>query len=119
ARAREDALLARLKEGLGRGAGEARAAAGVAAVLAALTEQRVETLLLDAGAGAPGVRCPRCGWLGASGEACPADGTATIARGDVLGDAVDRAIGQSARVVVLRDRPDLGPHEHVAAILRF
>ncbi|HSD80871.1 MAG TPA: Vms1/Ankzf1 family peptidyl-tRNA hydrolase [Solirubrobacteraceae bacterium] len=119
ARDREDALLARLKEGLGRGAGDARAAAGVADVLAALTEQRVETLLLDAGAGAPGVRCPQCGWLGASGEACPADGTATITRGDVLGDAVDRAIGQSARVVVLRDRPDLGPHEHVAAILRF
>ena len=50
---------------------------------------------------------------------CPADGTSTEAREDVLPDAIDRAIAQDARVVVLRERPDLGPHEHVAAVLRF
>ena len=38
---------------------------------------------------------------------------------DVLPDAVDRALAQDAAVVLLRERPDLGPHEHVAAVLRF
>lgn len=121
ARRREDELLRRLKDGLGRAGGEARAVAGLPDVLAALTEQRVEALLLDdrGSARAPGVLCPRCGWLGVEGATCPADGTPTERREDILAEAVDRAIVQSARVVVLHDRPDLGPHGHVAAVLRF
>jgi peptide chain release factor subunit 1 len=120
AREREDRLLARLKEGLARQSADTRAAAGVADTLLALSEQRVEALLLDEGAHAPGVVCPRCGLLAVDGTAsCPADGTSTEAREDVLPDAIDRAIAQDARVVVLRERPDLGPHEHVAAVLRF
>ncbi len=119
AREREDRLLARLKEGLAR-RDDGRAAAGVADTLLALTEQRVEALLLDEGARAPGVVCPRCGLLAVAGTTtCPADGTPTREREDVLPDAVDRALAQDAEVVLLRERPDLGPHEHVAAVLRF
>jgi peptide chain release factor subunit 1 len=119
ARRHEDELLARLKEGLARQTADARAAAGLDDVLEALTEQRVGTLLLDAGAAAPGVVCPRCGRLAKAGDTCPADGSPTERRSDIVGDAIDRAIAQSAEVMVLRDRPDLGPHEHVAAVLRF
>jgi peptide chain release factor subunit 1 len=119
ARAQEDELLGRLKEGLSRSGPEGRGAAGLEATLQALTEQRVEALLLDEGTSVAGVVCPQCGWLGVSGDECPADGTKTEHRHDILPDAVDRAIAQSARVHVLRDRPDLGPHEHVAAVLRF
>jgi peptide subunit release factor 1 (eRF1) len=118
-RRREDELLAQLKQRLARNASDAPAAAALADVLEALTEQRVATLLLDDGTSAPGAVCPQCGLLAAHGGACPADGTPMRECEDVLQHAIDRAVAQSASVVVLRDRPDLGPHEHVAAILRF
>ena len=116
---REDRLLARLREGLAR-RDDGRASAGLADTLLALTEQRVEALLLDDGARAPGVVCPRCGLLAVAGtRTCPADGAPTQGREDVLPDAVDRALAQDAAVVLLHERPDLGPHDHVAAVLRF
>jgi peptide chain release factor subunit 1 len=116
AREREDAALARLHEALATGG---RGAAGLAAVLDALVEQRVEVLLLDDGHSAPGVRCPACGWLGQDAAACPADGTATETVEDVVECAVGRAIEQDAAVRVLVDRPELGPHGGIAAVLRF
>jgi hypothetical protein len=38
---------------------------------------------------------------------------------DVVEAAVGRAVTQSAQVLVLDDRPELGPHRHIAAVLRF
>jgi peptide chain release factor subunit 1 len=117
-RAAQDAALARLAEGFGGGPG--RAASGLEPVLTAVHEQRVEILLVDAGFAAPGVACPTCGWLGADAPAsCPADGSATERRGDVVEAAVERALTQAADVHVLRDRPELASHGHVAAVLRF
>jgi peptide chain release factor subunit 1 len=84
-RAKQDAALARVAEEFGAGTG--RAASGLADVLAALEQQRVETLLVDAGFEAQ--------------------------------DAIERALAQSADVHVLRDRPELASHGHIAAILRF
>lgn len=69
---------------------EERAAAGVDDVLAALEQARVEQLLVDA----------------------------TLDE-DVAEDAIRAALEQSAEVLTLDDRPDLGPHEGIAAILRF
>jgi peptide chain release factor subunit 1 len=83
--AKQDAALARLAEEFGAGTG--RAASGLQDVLAALEEQRVETLLVDAGFEAE--------------------------------DAIERALAQSADVHVLRDRPELASHGHIAAVLRF
>jgi peptide subunit release factor 1 (eRF1) len=113
-----DTALARLAEAFGNASG--RAASGLVDVLAAVHEQRIEVLLVDAGCAAAGVACPTCGWLGA-GEAatCPADGTATERRGDVVEAAVERALTQAADVHVLRDRPELASHGHIAAVLRF
>jgi peptide chain release factor subunit 1 len=85
ARAAQDEALARLAEAFGAGSG--RAASGLEDVQRALDEQRVETLLIDAGFSAPGV--------------------------------VERALTQSAEVLVLRDRPELASHGHIAAVLRF
>jgi peptide subunit release factor 1 (eRF1) len=116
ARRRDDEALARLAEEFSRGG---RAAGGLPGVLEALTEQRVETLLVDQGFSAPGVVCPRCGWLGAEGSACPADGTATLSCEDVVEEAVERALTTSASVRMLRDRPELASHGHIAALLRF
>jgi peptide chain release factor subunit 1 len=118
ARAREDAALARLAEGFA--AGDGRAASGLEAVLAAVHEQRVATLLVDAPFKAPGVVCPTCGWLGLpASRQCPADGTATEPREDVVEAAVERAVTQDAEIRVLRDRPELASHGHIAALLRF
>ena len=118
AREREDAALARLIEAFAGGAG--RAASGLPEVLAVLHEQRVETLLVEAGFAAPGVRCPTCGWLGADDAAqCPADASATEPVDDVVEAAVERAVMQAAGVHVLRDRAELTSHGRIAAVLRF
>ncbi len=116
-RRRQDELLARLQEGLGTGG---RSAAGLGNVLDCLNEQRVETLLIDAGTAAPGARCPSCGWLGsADGGECPADGTSLDRCADVVEPAVERALAQDAEVIRLHDRPELAQHSGIAAILRF
>jgi peptide subunit release factor 1 (eRF1) len=98
-----------------------RAAAGLEDTLAALNEQRVEVLLLQENFDAAGVCCPQCGCLGPSGvDACPADGTATIARDDITDLAVRRAITQSAQVVRVSDDDDrLEELGSIAAVLRF
>jgi len=114
---RRDALLDRLREGLGA---DGHATAGLEDVLECLNEQRVEVLLLDAGLAGSGAQCPKCGWIGtlAEGE-CPADGTPLEPRADLIAPAVERALAQDAEVFRLQDRPDLGPHGGIAALLRF
>src|SRR3954470_2691819 len=117
ARQAHEQALERLAELFGS---NGRAASGLADVLAAVHEQRVEVLLVDRGFTAPGVCCPQCGFLGGEGfRECPADGTAVERRDDVVEAAIERAITQSAAVHVLRDRPELASHGHIAAILRF
>lgn len=114
---RNEELLGRLQERVGSGG---RAATGLEGVLEALSEQRVEALLLDAGFSAPGVECPRCEWLSAdSVSACPADGAALEQRPNVVEQAVERALLQDAEVVVLRERPEMDLHGGIAAVLRF
>lgn len=116
--AAQDAALERLAAGFA--VSSRRAASGLTAVLAAVHEQRVEILLVDAGFTARGVSCPTCGWLGGAGViTCPADGSAVERRADVVEAAVERALTQAAAVHVLRDRPELASHGHVAAVLRF
>ncbi|TML06293.1 MAG: hypothetical protein E6G41_08150 [Actinobacteria bacterium] len=125
-REREDEALARLREGLS--GGPRPAAARIADVLEALNQRRVETLLIAAGTTAPGRECPRCGWLGVGGDECPADGTPTIARQDIVGPAVQRALLQSADVRYLARREadgepvvasQLDMYGGIGAVLRF
>ena len=68
-----------------------RAAAGAEAVQAALAERRVEALLYSDDLGDRAL----------------------------LDDAIAAAVLQSAEVLALRDRPELGPHGGIAAVLRF
>ncbi len=117
ARKREDEALGRLAEEYARGG---RAASQLGDVLTAVHEQRVEVLLVDRGYSAPGVLCPQCGWLGGAGfSECQADGTPVERCDDIVEAAIERAITQSASVHVVRDRPELASHGHIAAILRF
>lgn len=117
-RAHEDGALAELREHRARDGSE-RAGAGLEEVLFALVERRVGTLVYKADLQASGVLCPHCGWMGTTGESCPLDGTPLEPRANILEDAVAAAVGQSAEILPLRDRPELDALGGVAATLRF
>ena len=104
-----------------QGAAGARAAAGLEPVLAALVEQRVETLLVREGAEASGTKCVTCGWLGQAGpERCPVDETVLDAVDNIVEPAIQAAIKQSAAVHVVRsDDGDAPFSQPVAALLRY
>jgi hypothetical protein len=98
------------------------AAIGLADVLPALNERRVETLVVDERFTASGSCCPACGWLGPEGETrCPADGTELEALEDLTEAAIELTIQQSAEIlVVLRRREELERRAGgIAALLRF
>ena len=83
----EREALDRLKQGIGRGD---RGVEGPAAVIEALEQARVDTLLLAEDFDAP-----------------------------ELDEAVEKAITQSARIIVVRHHDDLVPHAGIGAVLRF
>ena len=114
----DEELVQRIDEGLGKGG---RAAAGLADVLTAVHERRIDTLVVQEGFTAMGTRCPQCGWLGVSaGGQCPADGTQTDVIDNIVEVAVGRAFGQSARVRYFPvTDPDLEQKGSIAAVLRF
>jgi peptide subunit release factor 1 (eRF1) len=115
---RDEELLARIDEGVGTGG---RAVAGLKDVLPCVHERRIDTLVVQEGFAAKGVRCPQCGWLGLSaGGQCPADGTMTEMVDNVVEAAVARAFGQDARVRYLpaADTP-LAERGSIAAVLRY
>jgi peptide chain release factor subunit 1 len=113
----EREALDRLAEG---SASAGRAASGLEAVLRALNERRVGLLLLEERLAAPGVVCPRCGWLGPHGVGeCPVDGTAVERREDLVELVVERALQQSAEVRRVRHHDDLAGHGGIGALLRF
>jgi peptide chain release factor subunit 1 len=103
---------------------DGRAAEGLEPVLAALVEQKVETLLVREGAEALGSKCVTCGWLGpAEPERCPVDETALDTVENILEPAIQAAIQQSAAVHVVRERVDDGDEAPfagpIAALLRY
>jgi peptide chain release factor subunit 1 len=106
--ARERAALDRLAQGVGAGG---RGVAGLSEVLAALNEARVEILLLEDGFRAPGFRDPETGMLSDREGPEPCE--------DVVEPAIEKAIEQSAAVMVVRHHPDLGPLGRIGAVLRY
>src|SRR5215216_244805 len=105
ARGREREALDRLAQGVGSGD---RGAAGLAAVLAAVNEARVEVLLVARGLSAAGVCDPATGLLYARVEDVPDGATATPVV-DIVEKAIEKAIEQSADVMGIRHHDDLGP----------
>jgi peptide chain release factor subunit 1 len=114
-RAKEEATVARLRDGLGAGS---KAVAGLADTLGALNDRRAATLLVSEGYTESGWRCS-CGALAAKGPGCPVDGEAMEHVEDVVHDAVDVALGQGCHVEVCVDNADLDVLGRIGALLRY
>src|SRR5690242_3970913 len=96
-----------------------RRAAAPDDVLDALNQRKVEVLMFEHGLRCPGVVCPQCGWTGSQGTTCPADGAPLEERDDIIENAVQLAITQSAEVIPVRYHEDLDGNGSIAALLRF
>jgi peptide chain release factor subunit 1 len=114
ARRCERGALDRLAEGVGRGG---RGAAGLAAVLEALNEQRVEILLVADGFRSAGGRDEQTGMLYA-GDHGP-DEQELERYGNIVEPAIEKAIEQSAKVIKVHYHDDLGPLGGIGAVLRY
>jgi peptide subunit release factor 1 (eRF1) len=106
----EREALDRLVEAVGRGG---RGAAGIAQVLDALNQARVETLLIAENFRAGGRRDFEAGLL------LPEDADAGEPVDDIVEPAIERAIEQSASPLVVRYHDDLQPLGGIGAVLRF
>jgi hypothetical protein len=111
----EREALDRLAQGVGRGT---RGAGGLADVLAALNEARVDTLLVADDFRAAAVRDGATGLLYASEADVPPGGRAEPVD-DVVEPAVEKAIDQAARVLRVSHHDDLGPLGGIGAVLRY
>ncbi len=112
---RELELLEHLKENLAR---KTKAAAGLDAVLAALNEARVETLLMQEGLRLTGTVDLETGFLGPEGATSPT-GAAMEPTDELVDSVLSKAIEQSAEVFVVREPELLDEHGGIAAVLRF
>jgi peptide subunit release factor 1 (eRF1) len=108
-------LLERFEEEHGRGG---RSASGWKQVLAAASDARVETLLLEEGAHQQAWQCPECGRASADGGKCPLDDT----RLEEYPDGADLAIQQTllhGGTLAQFGAGALGDAAGIAALLRF
>jgi peptide chain release factor subunit 1 len=116
-RTAERAALDRLKQGVGAGG---RGVAGLDDALAALNERRVATLLIEERFQMPGRVCARCGsLLPETMTTCPADETPTDPCADIVEEALELAVSQSADVIIARHHDDLEEMGGIGAVLRF
>jgi peptide subunit release factor 1 (eRF1) len=114
-RAREAGLVDRLREWVGMG----KAVAGLAPVIDALVQRRVDTLLVSDGYETPGWRCLGCDLVAVKGRACPACGGDMHQVDDVVEEAVEAALAQSCTVLVCAGNADLDVQGQIGALLRF
>jgi Bacterial archaeo-eukaryotic release factor family 10 len=113
ATARNAALVRRVTEH----ASSPTVAAGLGAVIEALRQRRLATVLATDRMTSPGANCPSCGQLALALE-CPSCGTATDALDDVVEPALEEAMRQGATVVVVPDSA-LETIGGVGAVLRY
>ena len=100
----ERALLDTWTAGLGTGG---RACAGWAATLEALSDARVESLLVESGTDHPAWRCPACGRAVAESGECALDGTPVEPFAPGIDLAVHHALRHGGTVYFVEDADDL------------
>lgn len=115
-RAKEAASVAKLRDAV---ASDRRGASGLAAVLSALSEHRVERMLVSEGYREAGWRCAPCGALALVGRTCGRCGAEMEAVDDVVEEAVDEALSQSCRVEICVGNADLDVLGRIGALLRY
>lgn len=115
-RRRESELVERLRESAGAGNG---AVVGLPDVLSALSEKRVDTLVVSDGFDQPGFVCEGCARLAARGPSCPSCGGLMEREGDIVERAIEDAMLQSATVKVCVGNADLDVLGRIGALLRF
>lgn len=101
----------------------AHAAFGLSAVLEAVTDARVHTLVYASDVTTQGSECDACGWLvaGATPAACPRCGAAVHTVADLQDRLVHRVLETGGRVEEVRGpaAKTLSRHEGIAALLRY
>jgi len=95
-----------------------RTAVGLEPCLWAGAVAAIGTLLVQEGAGAPGVVCEASGWFSTSGETCPLCGRATRRTPDVINELVEAVIDEGGSIHHVRADTELRRHL-TAARLRF
>lgn len=115
-KATKAALVDKLRDAVGASNG---GVADLDGVLAALSERRVDTLLVSNGFERPGWRCPGCDRLAATGPKCPSCGGTLDQVADIVEEAVEEALAQSSKVEVLIGNADLDVLGRIGALLRF
>jgi peptide subunit release factor 1 (eRF1) len=115
--AREAELLERRAAQIGRG----ERVEALDDVLAAVSDARVETLLIARGAQVEVFSCPQCGRLSDHAQVCPIDGNFMQDDGDGVEAPVGETISRGGDVWELLDvdRRDLAAGGGLGAILRF
>lgn len=115
-RAREAALIERLREAAATGR---RGVAGLAGTLTALNERRVERLIVSRGYAEEGWRCSKSGELAAVGPNHPTLGTPMERVDDVVEDAIEEALAQGVPVTICIGNADLDVLGRIGALLRY
>jgi peptide chain release factor subunit 1 len=115
-REREAVNVARLREAIAAGG---RGVAGLAPVLGALAENRVEHLLVSLGYDDAGWRCESCGGLASVGPRCKRCGSEMTPVDDVVEEAMEDALAQGIRVDVCVGNADLDVLGRIGAQLRY
>jgi peptide subunit release factor 1 (eRF1) len=91
----------------------------MAPTLAALEENRVDTLVVKDGLRATGVRCSSCGHLALDGRRCEVCGGPTEEVPDLVEEAVEAGLRLRCRVETVRDGAVLDRSGGIGALLRF
>ncbi|MDQ3757905.1 MAG: hypothetical protein M3394_08645 [Actinomycetota bacterium] len=115
-RAKEAQVVQRLRDAVG---GRTAGVAGLADTVVALTERRVDTLVVSEGYEEPGWRCHGCGHVALKGRSCPVCARDMHQVDDVVEEAIDEALAQSCRVEVCVGNADLDVLGRIGALLRF
>ena len=111
----EAAVVDRLREANGTSG----AVVGLEGVARALSERRVDTLLVSDGYEAQGWRCEGCAIIAVRGPACRQCSQPMTKVEDLVEEAVEQTLTHSGHVVVCTANPDLDVLGRIGALLRY
>lgn len=115
-RAKENALVARLRDAAGAGRG---GVVGLADTLDALADRRIDTLIVSEGFEEPGWSCVGCARFAIRGPKCAACGASMAKVPDVVETAIELTMREGGKVKVYGGTADLDVLGRVGALLRY